>query len=929
MAVTPAQQAAIDHTGTHLRIIACAGAGKTEVLARRVARLLTPGAVGAAVQPSEIVAFTFTDRAATELRERIRARVEALVGRVADLDGLFVGTMHAYCGEFLRRLRPEFMKAKVLTRVQQALLIDRHGRASGFCEATDLRGEPLRRHREVALYAQALDLLRESQLVPAELTGNTVARRLSDYGDLLRSRAFLDYSAVLCEAVALLESDDAARARFTGTVRHLIVDEYQDTNPVQERLVRAIADLGAEVCVVGDDDQTIYQFRGSDVRNIQTFAERYTPAKTLRLEQNFRSSEGVIALARQFAERVVERVPKAMVSAGHQAFEAGDLTAAAFECAEDEADAIAEEMTNLRGVRFTDGNASRGLDWSDMVVLCRSAKHTAPAIVQALAARQIPVVVVGMGRLFDAPEAAAARDLFLYLAGAPDVSRSTLEKSWSRAQLGVGPGRLASALDRADVIRRSVGGEPALASGRHEYHGLQRVFWKFLHRLGLREDRVARGRGEVVMYNLGRFSQVISDFEEIYFRAAIEDKYRAFAGFLRYDAENAYGEGGPAETLAAPNAVRIMTVHQAKGLEWPVVFIPGLGRNRFPSQRMGGRSVWHLIPEAAVVGQRRYEGDEDDERRLMYVAVTRSQKFVRLSWAAGDPARYRHAGAFFEEALRSKWVTESSLLAGRDRETPWPRVAATRRAVSYTDLQQYLTCPYAFKLRVVCGFNPPLHEALGYGQSLHHMLCEIHERLRRSERVEADEVPALVDRHLHLPYAYRDLETSLRTSAVEAIRRYLPSAAAGAANIVAVEQPISLYLTPTLHVHGRLDLLRRGDGGAVELVDFKTSKRRAANDSADVQLRVYAAALGEATGAYPDCVTVHDVTNGRVRTEPIDTAELARARKALANAAARLEAAAYPACGSADACDACDFRALCAVWRERRAETVRNEKTAA
>ena len=159
---------------------------------------------------------------------------------------------------------------------------------------------------------------------------------------------------------------------------------------------------------------------------------------------------------------------------------------------------------------------------------------------------------------------------------------------------------------------------------RWSYYSLQRQFLTFLEDVGLREEAVPFERGEVVFYNLGKFSQLISDFESIHYHSDPVRKYDEFANFLQFRAEDAYPEGWQDNQYANPNAVRIMTVHQAKGMQWPVVFVPALLRNRFPAPRMGGRNVWHLVPREGVVGQQRYEGTIEDERRLFYVAMTRS-----------------------------------------------------------------------------------------------------------------------------------------------------------------------------------------------------------------------------------------------------------------------------------------------------------------
>ena len=175
----------------------------------------------------------------------------------------------------------------------------------------------------------------------------------------------------------------------------MIVDEYQDVNPVQEAIVWSLHEIGARICVVGDDDQTIYQWRGSDVENILTFDKRYRNVEQIPLEENFRSSDGIVETARTFIEQNAVRLKKAMKPTGAQATEAGDIVALSFADPDEEAQYIATITHKLRGVAFKEDDKERGLSWSDVAVLLRSVKANAEPIMVALQAAGIPFVVTG------------------------------------------------------------------------------------------------------------------------------------------------------------------------------------------------------------------------------------------------------------------------------------------------------------------------------------------------------------------------------------------------------------------------------------------------------------------------------------------------------------------------------------------------------
>ena len=238
---------------------------------------------------------------------------------------------------------------------------------------------------------------------------------LGDYQALLHQKGYLDYSGILSEAVRELRGNQVLRDQLARTIRHVIVDEYQDVNPIQEAVVRTLHDLGAGICVVGDDDQTIYQWRGSDVRNILDFGRRYPGVQQIRLEENFRSSEGVVSVARDFIRQLVRRLHKEMKPTAAQTYEPGDIVAMTLDSPEDEADYIAQTCSSLLGASVRDGAEHRGISWSDMAILLRSVRRDGGPIMAALDAAGIPYVITGMDNLFQKPEAEAARQLFYFV----------------------------------------------------------------------------------------------------------------------------------------------------------------------------------------------------------------------------------------------------------------------------------------------------------------------------------------------------------------------------------------------------------------------------------------------------------------------------------------------------------------------------------
>lgn len=901
---TPAQAEAISEMSKPLQLIACAGSGKTEVLAQRIANILQqPG-----VQPKNVIAFTFTDKAAAELKERIYRTVGAAIPDIVGMAEMYVGTIHGYCLDMLQTFLPETFKYGVLTDITQQLLIDRMSVKSGLTTCTKNVGgkvTTLSRFKDTRYYKGALSVLREDD-VTFGLVPDAVKASLASYQNLLTKQRYFDYTSMMVEAVRFLErsqvgltldtAEQSMRDHIECDVKFVIVDEYQDVNPIQEKLVQRLVHFGANLCVVGDDDQTIYQWRGSEVRNIIDFASRYSDARSIRLEENFRSSKGIVELGRSVAERLdsVERLPKKMLDASHQTWERGDMLALQFENDDDEASWIAERIQGLQGVRFKDRPDSppRGLSWSDCAVLFRSVKD-ADALVDELRRRGVPFIIKGLARLFDSVEIQACAGIFRYVLR--KVSEPDLRDLWDRAMLVPDSSRWPDAIkvldDGADFTRSSAWG----------VYNIQRLFLRFMEVLDLHEGTIAPTdprRAELVMYQLGKFSQVISDFEAIHFSSDPESKYKSFDGFLTYHAPSVYEESDEDAGYVAPDAVVISTVHRAKGLQWPAVFVPFLRANRFPIKAPGGtQTIPHIVPLEAVPNGTRYKTNRSDETRLFYVAVTRAQKYLYCTYAPGDSATYRRASDFYLHCTASTWMsTTDEGLPPTGRLDPTPQRDTPNIAVSFSELKYLIECPYQFKLRFMYGFNPPIHEALGYGKGLHDAIAEMHKRALVGDVPDRSEAEVLVDRHLHTPYAYPKLAEELRSAAVNALERYFDRHGADLTRTIHSEKFIEVEISPGVTVSGRIDLIKSLETGETAIVDFKSTKDSQSESVTRDQLLIYSLGYRQLTGDDAHRVQILNLDDqGKSTNDPVSPHHVA-AIKAKIDGVAKDIRANYLAC---------------------------------
>lgn len=909
MDYTPNQREAINHLDGNLQIIACAGSGKTQVISQRIVNILREKQ-SEGITPANIVAFTFTDKAAGELKDRIHRLCREQLSSDFGLAEMFVGTIHGFCLDMLQTYQYRFLKYSVLNEVQQRLLIDRYSKQSGLGDLVTHDGKPLKQWKDSRLYQKILSIIRETQIDEEVLGDHPIRQALSKYLSLLDGKSYLDYSTILTEAVNALQTNQDLKEKISHRVKYLIVDEYQDVNPLQECLIKQLHSLGAQLCVVGDDDQTIYQWNGSDINNILTFSGRYHGVRQIPLAENFRSSSGVVDTARSVVERNSERLPKSMVSTGQQSFQQGDLLCLRFPDPDAEAQWIVQKIADLRGTTFTEKGVTRGLTWSDCAILIRSVKNRAQPIIDALRERGIPYVVKGMAGLFDTMEVEAATGIFYYMTG--EIDRNHLINLWTAANLNITPERLEAAVGLLDAKRAEWP-----TQRRKSNYALQKTYLAFLDCLDLREEDIPddggshRTRGELVYYNLGKFSQIIADFEQIHFHSDPFRLHQDFAGFLRHQAPDYYPEGWEDAGYAVPDAVQVMTIHQAKGMEFPVIFVPNLLKNRFPSRKQGGRQWLHVIPRDAVIGAARLEGSEEDERRLFYVALTRSKKYLYCTWAPeASSGQYSNESPFVREFTTPGHVLTRDPGNAAAKTTPAANRSETEVVLTFSELKYFFDCPYQFKLRFLYGFKPPIREELGFGKSLHDALAEVHNRALSGDYAEPSEAASLVERHLHLPFANPRLQEEMQKKSRHILEKYLKENAHLMDKIQYAEKTIELKLAEGIVVHGRIDLIRRTDTNQVIIIDFKSNDRSQEEDVTRQQLHIYAMGYQQLTGNRADLVEVYKLDEGAGATvrEVVDDAMMRTTEDAIITAGREIRD--NRLC-RVESCSGCDFKGIC------------------
>ena len=300
--LTAKQQEAISEIEHNLQIIACAGSGKTEVITRRIAHILESKSD---IKPSNIVAFTFTEKAAKSMKDRIGKALGEAASQ--EIDSMYIGTIHGFCYQLLNKYSEQFHDFKILDTVKSHLFVKRY---SNECGMVSLNLDP--HPQNIKLFLECIEKMIDDYK-NQDTWASDQRMVLNDYISCLYNHHYIDFSLIIFEALRQIEENQKVKD-YLSNIKYLVVDEYQDVNDLQEKLILQIAASGANICVVGDDDQTIYQFRGSNADNMISFSERYSDVHQVRLEQNFRCAPGIVDVADCVISHNKRRLPKKMIS---------------------------------------------------------------------------------------------------------------------------------------------------------------------------------------------------------------------------------------------------------------------------------------------------------------------------------------------------------------------------------------------------------------------------------------------------------------------------------------------------------------------------------------------------------------------------------------------------------------------------------------
>jgi DNA helicase II / ATP-dependent DNA helicase PcrA len=871
---TSEQNLAIETNDKHLRIIACAGSGKTSTVAGKVAYLLNP-LNGLNVLPKNIIAFTYTKKAAAELKNRILKFIKEVPG-LQNMNGLadmYVGTIHGWCLKALQENEYDYRTYSVLDDIKLQLFVDKNYEAIGMKDIAKIGNDSvsMKIFTDTRKFIQLMNIVRESNL--EKPLPKSIDAALKKYISTLDKNRYFDFTMIMLKAVECFDKKGELYSNIKENLKYLIVDEYQDINPIQDRLITKLHETSkAIVTVVGDDDQNIYNWRGSNNKFIKDFPKKFTPSTDVKLEMNYRSSKGITTLAETVISRN-DRIKKKMYSAENQIFVKNeDVLYNYFDSIPDENEFIAYTIAKLRGTAFQEEEVERGLDYSDFAILLRSWSK-AKSIVETLEKHEIPYITAGVNQLFDTPEVIAARAIFQFLD--KSIEEAELKNIW----LNIPRNKIDSKkLDTAIEKLRKQFPENKISkkTGKLDYdYNLQSYYWDFLRDAEITEEVFQPDmQAEIRMFNLGKFSQVVYDFEFINYCSSTPSFHLFnFLNFIRYAAVDYYPEGWLNNPYKTPSAVQIMTVHQAKGLEFPAVFIPGLNKNYLPAKTPGGLTEWHFLDREIIEDHERYFSSKDDpqeERRLLYVALTRPQKYLFISRAPDlNNQLYRQESRFVQEILEAEDIVVSTIPSFNKKKKliPQAKDQAINISLNFSILKDFFECPYRFKLVSMYGFNFPLSRRMGFGKSMHDSLMELHKRIMKGESVTDDTPLSIAQKQSHFPYMGTSEKLQVMKDLVRRkVSDYYQRNKDNLKTIEFVEQDILLNMDDGILVNGRIDLIKRklyDNKYETTIIEFKSDDDPLKSKVTTEQLKLYALGHRELTGEKADYIQIYDIKSNK------------------------------------------------------------------
>jgi DNA helicase-2/ATP-dependent DNA helicase PcrA len=964
------QRAAVVHGEGPLLILAGVGTGKTTVITRRIAWLIAEKKA----KPAEVIALTFTERAAAEMEERVDLLVP--YGYIEAR----ISTFHSFCDSILREnairlgLSPDY---QILTEAEQLIFLKDHLFELPLKRFRPL-GNPLKHlsalltlfsrakdedvtSEEYLAYAENLSVDKGENLSDEQRTLKEeeiadqmeIAKTYSLYQQLMAKNGFVDFGDLIALTLKLLRENPQVLARYQERFRYILVDEFQDTNYAQFELLKLLS-KHRNLTVCGDDDQSIYKFRGAAISNILGFQNRYPDADLVVLTENYRSSQQILDSAYRLIQynnpdrlEVRSHIDKHLHSA------AGDGTPVQqkhFQEIDEECDFVAETIAD--GVR-------KGRSYSDYAILVRS-NAQADSFLQALNLLRIPWHFSGSRGLYDREEIKTLIAFLRILSDPRDNASFHYVASSSFYRVPAVDLALATSYSRRR--NKSFFEVFKVASKSEEFLGLSdeghsaitslvndlstalslaskektgEVLYHYLTEQTGTIDTLSNSvdpQDTVKMQNIAKFFSIIDRFSQV----AKYDRVPWFTDYL--DSLVEAGDNPPVgEADWDEDAVNVLTIHQAKGLEFSVVFLVGLVSGRFPS-----RHRRDAIPLPDDLIKDILPGEESDfhkqeERRLFYVGMTRAKECLYLTSAKDyGGKRPRKPSQFVCEALdlatSDLEVVKNSPIASIARRGKQPVNKEANDQSGFTPkegemlvlsnrkIDDYLTCPMKYRYIHILKVPIRQHHSVIYGSAIHQAIKRYNMALQAGQQMSLDELKNAFRQAWQAEgFLTREHEELRYQEGMEALSEFYLHAQSEKATPTYVEQHFSFVddNVKIIGVFDRIDIPDIDKPASGLIIDYKTSQVRDPEEAvkktkASRQLAIYALAYQHLFKVLPSWLELRFLTPklfvGRIA--PTKTA-LEKASEEIKQAADGIRSGHFPAEPSYMACDYCPYKTIC------------------
>jgi DNA helicase-2/ATP-dependent DNA helicase PcrA len=944
------QREAVTYGDGPLLIVAGAGTGKTKVITHRICHLIQERRV----PPSQILALTFTDKAAQEMQERVDLLLPL---GYADCQ---ISTFHSFGDRLLRNFALELglqLDYRMLDDTGQVLFLRRHlfdlplqqlrplGNPTTHLRALKghfgrLKDECIEPQRYEAWARRLVELAQGNppMLERAELQLE-MALCYGKYQELLVAEGRCDFADLLYRPLQLLRTKPGVLERLQTRYRYILVDEFQDTNGAQLELVNLLAAQHQNLTVVGDDDQSIYAFRGAAISNILAFKELYPQARQVVLTSNYRSLQSILDVSYRLIRNndphrleVINEIDKRLQARSEiTPLQESGLEYQRFETTSDEAEAVAERI--LLWVE------QQGLSFSDFAVLLRTNRESDPFL-RAFHQHQIPYRFSGSEGLYRRQEVRLLNALVRVLTDPEDgqslfflltspfyqCDSSDMVKLANRSQR---EHRSLLSLVR-EAAQETSTSQPQLEKFVREYDQFVEqiphlqpgpLVYQYLLCSQWWSD-LSEGRlenAQAIVQNVARFFDIMSAFTQ-------DDESGTLIDFVRHlDLMIDSGDNpGVVESDTFDAAVQVLTVHRSKGLEFPVVFLVGLNEGSFPTQ-MRAEALefpWPLLKEQPPDADFHLQ----EERRLFYVALTRAQRHLWLSGADDSGKRRRQKpSSFLRESLgpgTARVVARPLPSLERIRrsaplERPEPLEPAPARLVlTQGRIYDYLECPFRYYLAYVLRIPQPESHVQSFGTALHE--CISWSLKLRQDGLDFPSLQALQDRFAEQFRRVGCLSRSHADQRLEqgfaCLERFWESELNSPIVPFLVEHEFSITLDD-VRIQGRIDRVDEGERG-VRIIDYKSSTLsdpEKARDQArsSLQLTIYAFAYQSLRQRLPDQLCLHFIESGLEGISPIDHHPLQEHTDQIRECLRGIQSQRFPARPSLQRCQRCSFRSVC------------------